>query len=155
VRLLLHDLIHRALPRRLVGPPAQEFRPVAKAVPREMIVLNLDHELRLERLPLRGAAGRPSAWPAGCVAAEPGRRHEPLELEGGRFFLARADGRGEAHVMPKAILTIEPEQERADHRFALVVAETANHAVRAAIVLDLLHSGALARAIVEIAAFGD
>src|SRR5262249_30587567 len=41
------------------------------------------------------------------------------------------------------------------HRFALIVAETADYAVRAAIVLHLLHSGALARAIVEIAALGD
>src|SRR5262249_22069788 len=141
--------------RRFVGPPAQELRPVAKAVPGEMIVLNFHHELRLERLPLRGAAGRPPARPAGRVAAEPGRRNEPLELEGERFFLAGADGGGEADMVQKAILAIKSEQERADHRFTLVVAETANHAVRAAVVLHLLHSGALARAIVEIAALGD
>src|ERR1700745_1490694 len=57
--------------------------------------------------------------------------------------------------MQKAILAIEAEQERADHRFALVVTETADHAVRAAIVLHFLHSAALARAIVEIATLGD
>src|SRR6185295_3081810 len=57
--------------------------------------------------------------------------------------------------MQKAILAIKAEQERADHRFALVVTETADHAVRAAIVLHFLHSAALARAIVEIATLGD
>src|SRR6478735_1749514 len=57
--------------------------------------------------------------------------------------------------MQKAILAIEAEQERADDRFALVVTETADHAVRAAIVLHFLHSAALARAIVEIATLGD
>src|SRR6476469_7991330 len=57
--------------------------------------------------------------------------------------------------MQKACLAIEAEQERADHRFALVVTETADHAVRAAIVLHFLHSAALARAIVEIATLGD
>src|SRR5262249_57482458 len=95
----------------------------------------LDQEVRVEGLPLRGAAGRPSARAAGRVAAEPGRRNEPLELEGERFLLAAADGRGEAHVMQKAILAIESEQERADHRFALVVTETTDHAVCTAIVL--------------------
>src|ERR1700750_662281 len=57
--------------------------------------------------------------------------------------------------MRNDILAIEAEQERADHRFAFVVAETADHAVRAAIVLHFLHSGALARAIVKIATLGD
>src|SRR5262249_24546251 len=49
----------------------------------------------------------------------------------------------------------EPEQERTDHRFAFVVAKPADDTVRAAVVLDFLHSAALARAIVEIAALGD
>src|SRR5262245_18221513 len=155
VRLLLRDLIHRALPRRLVRPPAQKFRPVAKAVAGEMIVSNFDHELRLERLPPRGAAGRPSARTAGRAAGEPGRRDELLELEGERLLLDAVDGRGEAHVVQKPILAIGPELELANHRIALVVAETPDHAVRAAIVLLLLHSGALARAIVDIAALGD
>ena len=56
------------------------------------------------------------------------------------------------------IVDVKPtwcKQERADHRFAFVVPEAANHAVGAAVVLDLLHAGAFTRAIVEIAALGD
>jgi hypothetical protein len=89
VRPLLRDLIHRALPRRLIWPPAQEFRPVAKALPGEMIVSNFDDEPRLERLPLCRAAGRPSARPARRAASESRPRDEPLELDGERLLRER------------------------------------------------------------------
>src|SRR5262245_19447708 len=121
----------------------------------KMVVLNFDHELGLERLPLRRTAGGPSARAPRRVAGESGWRDESFQLASERLLVAAANGRGETDVMQKAVIAIEPEQERADHRFALVVAETADHAVGAAVVLDLLHSAALARAIVEITALGD
>src|SRR5262249_15020680 len=119
------------------------------------VVANLDHELRFQRLPLRRAAGGPSARTARRATGEPRRRDEFLELQRERLFVGRRDRRGEAHVVEEAVLAVGAEQEGADHGFALVVPEAPDHAVGAAIVLDLLHPAAFARAIVEIAALGD
>src|SRR5262249_20552390 len=144
--LLLRELVHGALARRFVGPPAQKFRSVAETVSGKMVVANLDHELRFQRLPLRRAAGGPSAWTVGRAAGDSRRRAESLEFQRERLLVGRRDRRGEAHVVQEAILAVEAEQERSDHGFALVIPETADHAVGAAIVFDLLHAGALARA---------
>src|SRR5262249_32105755 len=57
--------------------------------------------------------------------------------------------------MQKTVIAIEAEQQRADDGLALVVAEAADHTIRAAIVLDLLHSGTVARAVFQVAALGD
>src|SRR5262249_1183864 len=149
------DLIHGALSRRFVGPPAQKFGSVAKPMSGKMVVLNFDHELGLERLPLRRTTGGPSARASRRVAGESGWRDESFHLASERLLVAAANGRGETNVMQKAVIAIEPEQERTDHRFAFVVAKPADDTVRAAVVLDFLHSAALARAIVEIAALGD
>src|SRR5215216_4719941 len=67
---LLPELIEAALPRRLVGPPAQDGGAVAEAFAAEMIVANLDHEFWLQRTPLRRSLRRPSARPARRVAGE-------------------------------------------------------------------------------------
>src|ERR1700754_2102878 len=48
---LLLQLIQRALPRRLVRAPAQDGGAVTKTVAAEMIVADLDNQLRLERTP--------------------------------------------------------------------------------------------------------
>src|SRR5215510_5545716 len=76
IGLLLLHLIERALPRRLVGAPAQQPGAVAEALAAEVIVADLDHELRLERLPFGRALRRPAAGPAGGVAGEARRRNE-------------------------------------------------------------------------------
>src|SRR5262245_9528845 len=57
-------------------------------------------------------------------------------------------------MVQKAVV-VEPQQQRSDHGFSFVVAEAADHAVGAAVVLDLLHAGALARLVGQIAALGD
>src|SRR5258705_7772819 len=120
-----------------------------------MIEADLDHKLGLQRLPFARALGRPAAWPARRVAGEAGRRDEVLELGGQRRLLLPWDARGEADMMQQAVIVIEPEQQRADHRLSFVVAKAADHAVGAAIVLDLPHGGAVARAVFELAALGD
>src|SRR5262249_58526298 len=94
-----------------------------------------------------GALGRPAARAAGLVAGEAGRRDQLFEFLGQRRLLARLDGRGEADVMQQAVVVVEPEQQRADHLPALIVAEAADHAVGAAVLLDLDHAGPLARAV--------
>ena len=58
-------------------------------------------------------------------------------------------------MMQQALVVIEPEQQRADHRLAFVVAKAADHAVGAAVVLDLLHAVAFAGAVGQIAPLGD
>src|SRR4051794_34138882 len=64
------DLAHRALPRRLVRTPAQESGPMTKPPAGEVIVLDLDDELRRQWLPLRRTLGTPAAWPARRLAGE-------------------------------------------------------------------------------------
>src|SRR4029077_8863264 len=96
VSLLLLDLIERALPRRLVRPPAYEARAVTEAAAREMVVADLDHELRLERLPLAGALGRPAARTARRVAGESRRRDQNLQFFGERRLVLALDRGGEA-----------------------------------------------------------
>src|SRR4051812_10683399 len=126
---------------------------MAEAVTGKMIVADLDDKLRVERLPLRRACGRPPAWSTGRIAGEARRSDQLLQLLGQlRFVLAR-DRRREADVIELAIVVIESEQQRADHRLALVVAEAADHAVGRAIVLDLLHARAVASAIGQVAPF--
>ena len=78
--------------RRLVRPPAQQPRAVAEAVAGEMVVADLDDELRLERLPFGRALGRPAARAARRVAGEAGRRDQLFQLRGQRrlFLGARS-----------------------------------------------------------------
>src|ERR1051326_1143823 len=73
------DLIEGALPRQLVGPPAEERSPVAEAFAAYMIVLDLDHQLGRERLPLRGACGAPAAGASRRPSGESGRPNQLLE----------------------------------------------------------------------------
>src|SRR6266566_1827873 len=55
------ELIVATLLCRLVGPPAQEDRRVAKALALEMVVLHLAHPLDAQRLPGEILAGAPAA----------------------------------------------------------------------------------------------
>src|SRR2546430_12375356 len=87
------------LPRRLVGPPAPEFRSVPKAVSGKMVVSNFDHELRLERFPHSRAIGRPSARAAWGTARKPGWCDQSFELACELLLVAPANRRGEADVM--------------------------------------------------------
>src|ERR1700704_1464524 len=155
IPLLLLHLIHRALLRRFVGPPAQQARAVAETVAREVVVADLDHELRLERHPFAGTFGRPAAPAARLVAGEAGLPDQLFELFGQRRLFARLDGGGEADMGEQGRPVIEPEQQRAHDLLAFVVAEAADPAVGAAIILDLLHAAAVAGRIGDVAALGD
>ena len=63
-------LRRRALRGLLVGAPAQEFRPVAKATAGEMVELHFNHQLGIERFPLAGAFAAPPARASGCFSGE-------------------------------------------------------------------------------------
>ena len=71
-----------------------------------------------------------------------------------RFVLARDRGR-EADVMEETLGIVKSEQQRPDDVFALVVAETSDYAVRAAIIFDFLHAGSLTGKIRQVSSLGD
>src|SRR5262245_6483747 len=120
-----------------------------------MVVADLDHELGLQRLPFARPFGRPAARAAGCISRETRRCDQPLELLGERRLVLALDRRGEADMVKETFAVVEPEQQRADNRLAFVVAEAADYAVGAAIVLDLLHAAAVARPVFRVASLGD
>src|SRR5690606_36517689 len=130
--------------RRLVGSPAQQARAVAKAAAAEMVVGDLDHEAGLERQPMRRAARGPAARAARLIPGKAGRRNERFEPARERHAVdARESGR-EPYMVQQSGIVVEAEQQRADSRLALAVAETADHAVGAAVALDLAHRVGLA-----------
>src|SRR5437763_12694403 len=120
-----------------------------------MVVADLDHEFRPERLPLARAFRRPTARAAGGIAGEAGRGDQLFQFPGQRWLVITLDGRGEADMMQETPTVIEPKQQRADEGLAFVVAKAADDAVSAAIVLDLLHAVALARPVWQVAPLGD
>src|SRR5262249_25589593 len=65
------------------------------------------------------------------------------------------NARGEADVMQQAVAVIEAEQQRAHRLPVSAVAKAPDHAIGAAVVLDFLHGGALARPVRAVAALGD
>src|SRR3954470_24338122 len=145
----LFELLQGTLLRRLIGPPAQDRGAVTKAFTGEMIVGDLDHELRLQRTPLCRAFGRPAARAAWCVAGKAFLGDQRHELRGQRRLLVFLDCRGEADMVQQPLVVIAAEQQRAYPLFAVVafigsVAEAADDAVGAAEVLDLLHALAIA-----------
>src|SRR5262245_2344400 len=133
------ELLERALARGLVGTEANELGAVAKAVAADLVVADLDHELRLHRAPLFGAFGAPPAWSSRRLAGEARRRDEGLELRRQRRAVLVGDGRGETDMVELAVSVVEPEQQRADLIAAATIAESADHAVRSAMLLDLHH----------------
>ena len=67
-RQLGRQLLDRALPRVLVGAPAQESRAVAEAAGGDLVVAHFDDELRLRAAAIRPCARCPSGSdrPARC-----------------------------------------------------------------------------------------
>ena len=121
----------------------------------EMIKTDLYDEHRLERLPFTRARGGPAAGPARRVAGETGRRDQAFQLSREFRLFRPLDGRGETEVIEAALVIVQPEQQRAHDRFSFVVAETADDAVRAAIIFDLLHPATVPGAVGQVAPLGD
>ena len=87
---------------------------MAKAIAGEVVVADLDHQLRLERTPFARSFGRPAARPARRLAGEPRRRDQALEPFGQCFPGLRLDARREADMVQQMGLVVEAEQQRAD-----------------------------------------
>ena len=107
------DLNQTALSRRLAGPEAQQTRAVAKAVSRDVIEEDFDHQLRPQGRPMAGALGGPAARAAGFVAGEARLALERLEPPGQGGLVRRRQAGGEANVVEEAGVVVKPKQERA------------------------------------------
>src|SRR6185503_16596007 len=130
---------------------AQQSRAVSETPTAEMVVADLDHQSGFERLPLGRAFGRPAARPTRLVAGKAGRRDQFFEPFGQRFLFLGLERGGEADMIEQSRIVVEAEQQRADDALALVIAEAADHAVRAAEILDLLHAVPIAALVGDVA----
>src|SRR5687768_4325319 len=153
--LLLPDLLELALARRLVSSPAQEARAVPEALAGGMVVADLHHNPRLQQLPSGQPIRRPPAWPSRRGSGEAGRGDQRLQLSCQRGLVLSTDGRREADMMQEAGVIVQPEQQGSHNTLAFIEAEAADHAVRTAITLDLLHAAPVARAVFHVRSLGD
>src|SRR4051812_23910832 len=132
---LLFQLLHRALARRFVGPPAEKFGAMTEAAAADVIVAHLHHELRLERLPFAFLPLVPAARAAWCVAGEARWLDQALEFLCQRgAFRGRERGR-ETDVVQQSFAIVQAEEERSNDLLPRAIAEAADHAIGAAEVL--------------------
>src|SRR5699024_1860131 len=132
-------LLIGALLRVLVGPPANDRRAVAEASAGDLIVTNLDYELGLQRLPLRGAFCVPAARTTWGVAGEARRIDQLLEILGQLRPLLGGNRRRKADMIEPAFIVVEAEQERPHNLLRFGVTETPDDAVRSSLLLHLDH----------------
>src|SRR6266542_5255573 len=92
-------LLKGALFRLLVRAPAEELCAVTKAAAGEMIILNFNHQLRLERLPFACLLRAPAAWSAGLVTRKSRWRSQRFELFSQLLLLRFIEARGVTHVL--------------------------------------------------------
>src|SRR5437868_6273419 len=106
------QLVHGALAGCLVRSPAQETRPMTKSAAGEVVVLDLDDELWLERLPLCGSFGAPAAWTSWCLASEAGFLDQLFELGCELLLVLGGQAGAEPHVMKEAFIVVKAKQQR-------------------------------------------
>ncbi len=106
VGLFLRKLVHRALLRRFIRAPAQQFCAVAKAPPRNVVVAHLNDERRLERLPCRVLPRAPTTRPTRRFAGKTRRRDEVFELLRQRRSVGRCDAGREPDVVEQALRVV-------------------------------------------------
>src|SRR5919198_913253 len=142
------QLLVAAGARVAVGPPAAELGGVPEAAALHVVVGDLHHQLGAKRLPgqvlLGVPAGDRARDPRGRDRAEPRVLLAGLRPVGGQLVQqlpppCHREGGGHADVLQPVLLVVEAEQQRADHRAALVPAEAGHHAVGGPLVLDLEH----------------
>ena len=152
------ELSEGAVAPALVGPPAAELRGVAEARALHVIVGDLDHELRAERLPRKILALAPAALgarpalpgppPPSAIgpflprmAVERRRRGTAPETRPARAALASVKLAQTPTCCRLPALVVEAEEQRADGvpLAALVPAEAGDDAIAFALVLHLQH----------------
>src|SRR5690349_9632332 len=98
------NLIERALRRRLVGPPAQKLRAMAKTVIADVIVAYLRNQLRRQGLPFARAFRAPARRATRCPPGESRRLAQALQLLCQRDPIDLRETGRESHVIEFASL---------------------------------------------------
>src|SRR3954453_11727306 len=101
------DLIHGALSRRLVWPPADDLGAVPETVAREVVVGHLYHQLRVDRFPFPRPLCAPTARSTWRIAGETRRLAQGFELFRQSFALAGLERGSEADMMKKPVVVIQ------------------------------------------------
>ena len=139
------DLIHGALPRRLVRAPAQQRAAVPEPAAAYLVVADLDDQLRRERLPFAGTLGAPAAGAARRAPGEARRFAQRLQAPLSAPVCPRPRGRGIADMVQHArLIVIEAEQERSDKRRVLAVTKAADDTIGGLQQFVFLHAVAIA-----------
>src|SRR5688572_1990745 len=98
------QLIEGALPGGLVGPPPQKSCAVPEAMAGEVIVLDLDKELRPQGLPFCGTRRAPAAGATRRIACESRWSDELRKTRGESGLVAAGERGGKPHMMQQAAL---------------------------------------------------
>src|SRR5579864_5624936 len=106
------QLVHRARARFFVQPPADETGAMPDAVAGHAIESYLNHQSRIERLPMLGAPGAPTARAAGRRSGETRRLDQLLQDRQQSAPVGVGEARCESHVMQLAAAIVETEQQR-------------------------------------------
>src|SRR6185503_20105581 len=110
---------------------------MAEAVAGDVVIAYLDHQFCAKRLPLGRTRCAPATRSPWRIAGEAGRGHKLFQTLGeGRLFSV-GEGRGEADMVQKPILVVEPQQQRSHQLSPGLVAETAYYAISSAKAFDL------------------
>src|SRR5205823_2817175 len=127
--------------------PAQEFGPVAESPTGEVVVADLANQLRFQAVPVGGAGCAPAAGAAGRAASEAASANHGIQNSLQLEPLFGVKARGESHVIERAVVVIEAQQQRADAAPILSVAKASDHAFGRANAFDFDHGATLAAAV--------
>jgi hypothetical protein len=86
----------------------------------------------------------PSAQTTRRFPSETGRLDHVLQRLRQLLAVFVADGRGEAHMVQQTLVIVKAEQQGSDKLLLSEIAKTSDHTICRALLLDLLHPGALA-----------
>src|SRR5438067_3282774 len=104
-----------------------------------MVIRYFDHEFGGQRLPLGRALRAPATGPAWRSSREPGCFDQGLEFFREGLAVPLWNVGGEADVMQKSRVVVEPEQQGSDHLPVARIAKPADDAIGAADALDFHH----------------
>src|SRR5262245_48048786 len=139
IGFFLRELIHLTLLRRLVGPPAEQFRAMAETIARHVIIANFDDKFRLEGVPDILLSLIPSAWSPRSGTREAGWCGEFFEFLRESRPVGDGYARSEANVMQQTVRIIETKEEGTDGFLAFSVTKSAKDAIGREEALDQLH----------------
>src|SRR6202167_4618654 len=112
---------------------------MAEPIARHVVVSDLRHQLRPQRLPFAAALLAPAAGAAGRLARETWPRLQSAKLLCQSWPLVIGDRRGEAHVIQEALRVVQPEQQGAYLVAGAQVSKAPDHTIGGPQALHLDH----------------